>query len=213
MPSIDLTATDPRQRADALDQLADAEEAHGRAGSAHLARLVSDTERLMVDDSHEPTNPDDPAWDDEFWWSLAGCRDREQRGQILRRIHDEWAVQRFGVDESEILLTLADVEQGRILLVPPGQYPLSIHARTGHAVDDEDDDSEDLPSAGEEVPRRRGEAARMLIQAAGGVTAVAVFGGMAAVVAVVPIWELKVAAALVLIIMPMIWVARNAKEL
>lgn len=113
--------TDPRQRARLLTLLATTEDTAGHHARARLAAIVADSELLLADPGHEPT---DPAWDDDIWHPLAHVASRTRRAAILERIHDDWARPRFGAD-AVILLALAETE--RDAAIPPtGPCPADI---------------------------------------------------------------------------------------
>lgn len=101
-------SADPLRRAARLHELADAHQSAGQPIQARLLRLVAQTEALLVDPNSEAE--DDPAWDQESWWQLAGTRDREERATLIETIFHEWASPQFG-HNADVLLNVADSER------------------------------------------------------------------------------------------------------
>lgn len=100
--------TDPRRRATALNDLADAHELAGMPVRARLLRLIADTESLLDDPAHEVE--DDDAWDIDHWWRLANTSNRHQRAELLTDIWRDWALTEFG-DDADALLQVAETER------------------------------------------------------------------------------------------------------
>lgn len=108
----DLHRTDdPRQRATQLAAIADAHELAGLPAQARLLRLVAATETMLANPNAEPD--DDPAWEDDGWWKLAGATNRARRAEALESIWRDWALPLFG-DDADVLLEIAETERATV---------------------------------------------------------------------------------------------------
>lgn len=99
---------DPHRRAARFNALADADDLAGWPARARLLRLVADTESLLFNADHECA--EDPAWDNDGWWTLANTRDRQKRADLLADLWRDWAYGEFG-DDADILLRIAETER------------------------------------------------------------------------------------------------------
>lgn len=101
---------EPLTRAQQLTTLAQDYATAGNASQARLLHLLSDTEAMLLDPDAEPVTADDPAWEDDNWWRLAGTHDRQERAELIRELWRDWALQHIG-DDADILLEVAQSEQ------------------------------------------------------------------------------------------------------
>ncbi|MFC4006675.1 hypothetical protein ACFOY2_05550 [Nonomuraea purpurea] len=78
---------------------------------ARLVGLIGDTEALLDSPATaEPTHDEDPAWEDDTWWRLAGTANRIERADLLETIWRDWALGEFG-DDADVLLQIAETER------------------------------------------------------------------------------------------------------
>ncbi|MFF3665510.1 hypothetical protein [Microtetraspora malaysiensis] len=219
MPRLATTA-DPLQRAALLADLADAEDAAGRADSARLVRVVAESENLLSDPDADLT---DPAWENDEWWPLAETSGRVERAKVLEDVHAHWAEPLFG-DQASILLALAEAE--RDAAGQPGRN------RRDHVDDQEDADAEDGDQEDDDAEDAGGETAqgepatpqetdapatpvppptrpRTLPSRAGWAITGGLFLTLVAVVALAPDYQLRLAAAAALPLLTLAVVFRH----
>lgn len=237
---LDLTTHHPAHRAEALTRYADYQDATGNSDSARLARLAADTERLLADPDAEPATVDDPAWDEDAWWTLASTSDRARRADLLERLWRDWALPQFG-DAADTLLEIARSERVTHALqaLPPLDDPLHDGASASYdtdpglalaaALDDAfevDDDPADPPTRADRyqadtatldahpsAPSTRARDALAVVARWGGKAAVVIVALAAVAVVALPAtpWQLKTVAASTLLVAVLLWLARMVK--